>query len=126
MVCDINLGCGACDLCARGLGKHCAQRQTLGIIDRDGAFAEYVTAPLANLHKVPGDVTDEQAVFAEPLAAALQILEQLHLAPSRRVIQLGDGRLGLLVAQALARTGCDLTVVGRNADKLAILAARGN
>ncbi len=125
VVSDINIGCGACDLCARGLGKHCCQRQTLGIINRDGAFAEYVTAPLANLHAVPDSVTDEQAVFAEPLAAALQILEQLHLAPSTRVIQLGDGRLGLLIAQVLARSGCDLIVVGRNADKLALLAARG-
>ena len=124
VVSDINIGCNACDLCARGLGKHCPQRQTLGIINRDGAFAELITAPLANLHRVSDEVSDEQAVFAEPLAAALQILEQVHLAPSTRVIQLGDGRLGLLVAQALARTGCDLTVVGRSADKLAILAKR--
>ncbi len=125
VVSDINIGCGACSLCTRGLGKHCPHRQTLGIINRDGAFAEYVTAPLANLYRVPDEVTDEQAVFTEPLAAALQILEQVHLTPSTRVIQLGDGRLGLLVAQALASTGCDLTVVGRSADKLAILAERG-
>ncbi len=122
---EINIGCGYCDLCRRGLGKHCRQRQTLGIIGRDGAFADYLTLPLANLHPVPSNVPDEQAVFTEPLAAALEILEQVHITPDSRVVQIGDGRLGLLVAQVLATTQCDLTVIGRNPEKLAILHDQG-
>jgi threonine dehydrogenase-like Zn-dependent dehydrogenase len=118
---EINVGCGQCDLCRRGLGKHCRRRSSLGIIRRDGAFADYFTLPVANLHTVPGGVTDEKAVFVEPLAAALQLLEQYPLRPGERVYVLGDGRLGLLVAQVLARTGADLTAIGRNQNKLAIL-----
>ncbi len=118
---ELNIGCGRCALCARGLAKHCRSRQSLGIIGRDGAFADYLTLPLANLHAVPADVPDERAVFTEPLAAALQILEQVHVTPTTRVIVVGDGRLGLLVAQALATTQCDLTVMGHNPEKLAIL-----
>lgn len=122
---EINIGCGACELCRRGLGKHCRQRESLGIIRRDGAFAEYITLPVANLHAVPENVSDEQAVFAEPLAAALEILEQVHITPDSRVYLLGDGRLGLLVAQVLATTQCDLTVIGRNPPKLDILQQMG-
>ncbi|MEZ4867777.1 MAG: alcohol dehydrogenase catalytic domain-containing protein [Caldilineaceae bacterium] len=118
---ELNIGCGECNLCRRGLGKHCHKRQSLGIIGRDGAFADYLTLPIANLQRVPDALTDEQAVFTEPLAAALQLREQLALEPHNRVIVLGDGRLGLLVAQVLALTGCDLTVVGRNPAKLALL-----
>lgn len=121
---ELNIGCGSCALCARGLGKHCRQRQSLGIVNRDGAFAEYLTLPVANLHCIPDHLSDEQAVFVEPLAAALQILEQCHVQPGQRVYVLGDGRLGLLVAQVLARTACDLTALGRTAGKLAILAER--
>lgn len=122
---EINLGCGRCDLCRRGLGKHCRARRTLGIIRHDGAFAEYLTLPVANLHTVPEGVPDEAAVFAEPLAAALQVLEQVHIAPGDRVAVLGDGRLGLLVAQVIGLTPCDLTLLGRNPTKLAIAARRG-
>jgi threonine dehydrogenase-like Zn-dependent dehydrogenase len=122
---EINIGCGQCDLCGRGLGKHCRARQSLGIIGRDGAFADYLTLPLANLHVVPDDLTDEQAVFAEPVAAGLEILEQVHVKPTSRVFVIGDGRLGLLVAQVLATTGCDLTVLGHHPNKLAILAQLG-
>ena len=82
---EINIGCGQCSLCRRGQHKHCPQRQSMGIIGRDGAFADFVTLPLANLHAVPDTVSDEQAVFAEPLAAAFQILEQIHLKPDSRV-----------------------------------------
>jgi threonine dehydrogenase-like Zn-dependent dehydrogenase len=121
---ELNIGCGDCDLCRRGLGKHCRQRESLGIIRRDGAFADFLTLPIANLHPLPDHLSNEQAVFVEPLAAALQLLEQCHVRPDQRVYVLGDGRLGLLVAQVLARTGCDLTALGRTADKLAILAAR--
>jgi threonine dehydrogenase-like Zn-dependent dehydrogenase len=122
---EINAGCGNCDLCRDGLGKHCRLRTSLGIVGRDGAFAEYLTLPIANLLPVPDDISDEQAVFTEPLAAALQLLEQYALRPSERVYVLGDGRLGLLVAQVLARTGADLVALGRTASKLAILAQRG-
>jgi threonine dehydrogenase-like Zn-dependent dehydrogenase len=122
---EINVGCGACDLCRRGLGKHCRARRTLGIIRHDGAFAEYLTLPVANLHAVPDGVPDEAAVFAEPLAAALQVPEQVHVAPSDRVIVLGDGRLGLLVAQVLGLLPCDLTLIGRTPAKLEIAARRG-
>jgi threonine dehydrogenase-like Zn-dependent dehydrogenase len=118
---ELNIGCGACELCRRGLHKHCRRRQSLGIIGRDGAFADFLTLPLANLHRAPDELSDEQAVFVEPLAAALQILEQVNVRPSSRVFVLGDGRLGLLVAQVLATTGCDLTVLGHNEAKLQIL-----
>jgi len=123
---ELNIGCGICDLCQRELGKHCRTRQSLGIIRRDGAFADYLTLPIANLHPVPDDLCDEQAVFVEPLAAALQICEQITITPTSRVYVLGDGRLGLLVAQVLALTGCDLTVIGRTPAKLALLARFGN
>lgn len=122
---EINVGCGTCDLCQHGLGKHCRQRSSLGIIRRNGALADYLTLPVANLLAVPNTLPDERAVFAEPLAAALQLLEQIPLHPSQRVYVLGDGRLGLLVAQVLARTGADLTAIGRNPNKLAILQACG-
>ena len=118
---EINIGCGDCTLCHRGLGKHCPRRQCVGIINKDGAMAEFLTLPLANLHLVPDNVSDEQAVFTEPLAAALEILEQVHIAPTTRVYLVGDGRLGMLIAQVLALTGCDLTVVGRHPDHLALL-----
>ncbi len=119
---EINVGCGLCDLCRRGLGKHCAKRTSTGIIGRDGVFADYLALPLANLHAVPEHLADAGAVFVEPLAAALRIVEQLHIGPDVTVYQLGDGRLGLLAAQVLARTGCDLTVIGRSVEKQALVA----
>ncbi len=122
---ELNIGCGECDLCRRGLHKHCRNRQSLGIINRDGAFADYLTLPIANLHVVPDGLTDEHAVFTEPLAAALQILEQVSIRPDSRAYVLGDGRLGLLVAQVLSRTACDLTVIGRHPEKLLILTRLG-
>ncbi len=118
---EINIGCGRCDLCRRGLAKHCRCRRTLGIHHWNGVFADYCLLPVANLHAVPAGVSNEQAIFAEPLAAALQVLEQVRIAPSSRVIMLGDGKLGMLVAQVLAATQCDLTVIGRHAAKLALL-----
>lgn len=121
---ELNIGCGDCDLCRRGLGKHCRQRESLGIIRRDGAFADFLTLPIANLHPIPDELPDEAAVFVEPLAAALQLLEQVHIRPDMRVYVLGDGRLGLLVAQAIARTGCHLTALGRTPAKLDILTTR--
>jgi threonine dehydrogenase-like Zn-dependent dehydrogenase len=120
---ELNVGCGHCDLCRRGLGKHCRARKSLGIIGLDGAFADYLMLPLANLHPLPPTTAlpDTAAVFIEPTAAALQICEQLPLQPTTRVYLLGSGRLGLLVAQVVALTGCDLTVIGRTAAKLQLL-----
>jgi threonine dehydrogenase-like Zn-dependent dehydrogenase len=104
---------------------HCPRRTVLGIRGRDGAFADYLTLPVGNLHAVPDNVSDRQAVFVEPLAAALEITEQVYLRPGERVVVLGDGKLGQLIAQVLALTACDLTVVGRHQEKLGLLAARG-
>lgn len=120
---EINIGCGKCRLCDRGLGKHCRQRTSLGIINKDGAMAEMFTLPVANLHEVPESVSDEEAVFAEPLAAALEILEQVHINARLRVYMIGSGKLGLLVAQVLALTGCDLTVIGRHPESLKLAEA---
>lgn len=122
---EINIGCGACARCRRGEQKHCAQRQALGIFGHDGVFAEYFTLPAANLHAVPAGVMDAAAVFTEPLAAALQLLEQIHVSPSMRVYVLGDGRLGQLVAQVMQTTACALTLIGRTRAKLALAALRG-
>ncbi|MFN3575485.1 MAG: zinc-binding dehydrogenase, partial [Tabrizicola sp.] len=122
---EINAYCGECPTCRAGRPTHCPHRTTLGIWGRDGAFAEYLTLPIRNLHVVPDDIPDEAAVFTEPLAAALEILEGVHIRPTDRVVVLGDGKLGLLVAQVLALLGGDLTVVGRHREKLAILARRG-
>jgi threonine dehydrogenase-like Zn-dependent dehydrogenase len=122
---EINIGCSRCDLCRRGLAKHCRQRTAIGIQRRNGAFAEYMTLPATNLYAVPPDVSDEQAVFVEPLAAAFEILEQVEIGPHTRVFVQGDGRLGLLCAWVLATTGCDLTVIGRHPDKLALAPVNG-
>lgn len=122
---DINAACYACETCRAGRHTHCPQRTTLGIDRRDGALADYLLLPQANLYAVPDQIPDEAAVFVEPLAAACEILEQAHLRPTDRVIVLGDGKLGLLVAAALRLTGCDLTLVGRHPEKLAIAAGWG-
>lgn len=122
---DINCYCGDCPTCRAGDLSHCPERTTLGIGGRDGALADYCLLPEVNLHPVPEQVPDEEAVFTEPLAAALEILEQVHLRPSQRIVVLGDGKLGLLVAQVVRLTGCKLLVVGRHADKLAILERQG-
>lgn len=122
---DINLACGACPTCNAGRPTHCPNRTTLGMDGHDGVFAEYLTLPITNLHPVPDTLSDEKAVFTEPLAAACEILEQVHVRPTDEVVVLGDGKLGLLCAQVLTLTGCHLTVVGHHSQKLAILAERG-
>jgi threonine dehydrogenase-like Zn-dependent dehydrogenase len=122
---EINAYDGTCDTCQRGDVTHCRNRSVLGILQRNGAMAEYLTLPVRNLHRVPDAVTDAQAVFVEPLAAALEITDRVHIRPSQRVVIIGDGKLGLLVAQVLQLTGCHLSVVGRHARKLAILQKRG-
>lgn len=110
---EINVGCGQCSWCQKGESKHCSQRSVLGIINRSGAFAEYLCLPLKNLWTVPTNVSDEAAVFTEPLAAALEIQEQILLRPSHRVLIVGAGRLGQLIVQVLRLTGCSLHVVSR-------------
>lgn len=122
---EINAGDGTCDTCRRGDVTHCRQRSVLGILMRDGAMAEYLTLPARNLHRVPSAVSDTQAVFVEPLAAALEITDRIHIRPSQRVAIIGDGKLGILVAQVLQLTGCHVNVFGRHTRKLAILQRRG-
>lgn len=122
---EINAACGDCPTCRAGRPTHCPNRTTLGIGGRDGAFAEFLILPVVNLHPVPDQMSDRVAVFTEPLAAACEIPEQVHLHPTDRVVVLGDGKLGLLVAQVLSLTGCDLLVVGRHTEKLDILRRRG-
>ena len=118
---EINFACGRCPLCAQGLGRHCPTRRVMGILHADGSFAEYVSVPVANLHPVPDSVADEAAVFTEPLAAACEILEQVHVQPGADVVVLGDGKLGLLCAQVLHNTGAQVCVVGKHPHKLRLL-----
>jgi threonine dehydrogenase-like Zn-dependent dehydrogenase len=122
---EINAACGECTTCRAGRPTHCPNRTALGISGRNGAFAEYLTLPVRNLHLVPTSIPDETAVFTEPLAAACEILEQVHVRPTDRIVVLGDGKLGLLCAQVLALAGCDLTAVGRHKEKLDILTQHG-
>jgi threonine dehydrogenase-like Zn-dependent dehydrogenase len=122
---EINAACGACATCAAGRPRHCERRTVLGIVGRDGAFATHLCLPVANLRAVPAAVPDEVAVFSEPTAAALEVQQQVSVTRGDRVIVVGAGKLGHLVAQTLAVTGCSLTVVGRSPRPLALLAARG-
>ncbi len=122
---EITIACGDCDSCRRGKPKHCLRSRTLGIRDYHGTFAEYLVLPLDNLHSVPEGVPDEYAVFTEPLAAALEIQEQITVRPQEQVLVIGAGRLGLLIAKSLALTGCDLAVIVRQPRAAAILKAWG-
>ncbi len=125
VVSEINVSCGECDLCLWGLGRHCPHRTVMGIVSRDGGFAEYVVVPVVNLHEVPKALPDEVAVFVEPLAAAAEILEQMTILPAAHVAVLGDGRLGLLVAQVLHHAQANVTVVGKHGWKLDLARAWG-
>jgi threonine dehydrogenase-like Zn-dependent dehydrogenase len=122
---EINAVCNQCEQCLNGRPTHCESRTVLGIANRDGVFAEYTTLPLSNLHRVPASVPDEMAVFTEPLAAALEIQQQIQVKPTDRVLLIGAGRLGQLIAQTLALTGCDLRVVARHKHQQNLLTARG-
>lgn len=118
---EINVSCGECTFCMWGLGRHCPQRTVAGIVNRDGAFAEYIAMPVVNLHAVPDSIPDEAAVFVEPLAAAAEVLEAATIVPSPRTAVLGDGRLALLIAQVLhvyETRVTKVTVVGKHASKL--------
>lgn len=118
VVAEINFACGRCPACARGLARHCPTRSVMGILGAPGCFAELLRVPVRNLHAVPEGVPDEAAVFAEPLAAAFEVLEQVHVTPGQRAAVLGDGKLGLLVAQVLRLAGAEVRLVGKHAGKL--------
>ena len=122
---EINVVCHQCEQCLNGRSTHCENRTVLGIVNRDGTFAEFTTLPLANLHRVPDSVPDEVAVFTEPLAAALEIQQQIQIKPTDRVLLVGAGRLGQLIAQTLSLTGCDLHVVARHVQQQRLLDSRG-
>ena len=125
VVAEINCVCRSCDLCQAGLSHHCRQRTVIGIAGRAGCFADRIAVPERNLHAVPDRLSDEEAVFVEPVAAAHQVLAQAAIEPRHRVTVVGAGRLGLLVAQLLKETGCKLTVVDRQPDKLLFCEKKG-
>ena len=122
---EINLACTHCDWCLRGLGRHCPNRTVLGIVNQPGAFQEFFVLPERNLHVLPGSLSLERAVFLEPLAAACEILDQVEIPPRERVAVLGDGKLGLLIAQLLNAHGYRVHQYGRHSEKLRIAAAGG-
>jgi alcohol dehydrogenase len=122
---EINLNCGVCEWCRRGLGRHCPKRTVLGIVKHPGAFREFLTLPERNLHVVPDSVSTEAAVFTEPLAAACEILDQVRIARGATVAVLGDGKLGLLIAQMLRARGFGVHQFGRHREKLRISARAG-
>ena len=115
---ELNAACGKCIYCKTGRPTHCDSRRVLGMSDKDGAFAEYMTIDTDLLHVIPDGLPDEIAIFTEPLAAALEIPTQIHISPDKNAAVLGDGRLALLTAQVLALTGIDLTVIGKHPEKL--------
>lgn len=127
VVAEISYGCDDpnCEWCAQKNYRHCPSRHTLGIVQKDGCFAEYLTMPLNVLFEVPDNVTDEQAVFVEPLAAACEITEQLHIQPAQKVVVLGDGKLGLTTALTLHAQGLDVTLIGKHQNKLDIAKNQG-
>jgi threonine dehydrogenase-like Zn-dependent dehydrogenase len=117
---EINIVCGRCDLCLSGLSSHCRNRSVVGILEHDGAFADFLRLPAINLHPLPKTVDDDAAVFVEPLAAAFQVVKQVQVDSRKWVTVLGDGRLGLLVAQVLRDAGCPVRVIGKHAEKLSL------
>jgi len=122
---EINAACCACEVCRRGDETHCPNRTTLGIDRRDGAMAEAFSLPLSCLHRVPDAISDEAAVFVEPLAAAVEIVEQLHIRPTERVAVVGDGKLGSMIVQVLRLTGCDLMLIGKHPERWELFQRQG-
>src|ERR1700683_2873523 len=122
---EINLACGHCEWCARGLERHCPNRTVLGIVKHPGAFREFLTLPIHNLHRVPDSISDEQAVFVEPVAAACEILDQVKILKGDRVALLGDGKLGLLIAQVLQAHGARVHLFGRHREKVRLVEKAG-
>jgi threonine dehydrogenase-like Zn-dependent dehydrogenase len=129
---EINIACAAlgfrrpCEFCRRGLNTHCARRKVLGIVGHDGAFAEFLALPIENLHAVSNTVTDEEAVFAEPLAAACEILAQLHVSAFPKAAVLGDGKLAQLIAMVITSTGVPIVMFGKHSEKLALARRNGS
>jgi threonine dehydrogenase-like Zn-dependent dehydrogenase len=117
---EITIGCGECHLCRRGLARHCRKRRVLGVINHDGAFAQYLVIPAANLHPVPPEVPDEAAVFTEPLAAALRVVESALISPDDCILIIGDGPLGLQISWALALNGAQVNLAGHHQEHLAL------
>jgi threonine dehydrogenase-like Zn-dependent dehydrogenase len=122
---EINAGCGQCEVCLQGDSRHCASRTVLGIKNRDGAFAEFLSLPVGNLIEVPDSISDAAAVFVEPLAAAFNIIERISLEPSTSIAIVGDGKLAQLITVVMARTNCELAVVGRHEEKLKMARKHG-
>ena len=122
---EINLACGKCEWCARGLGRHCPTRTVLGIVKQPGAFREFLTLPERNLHRVPPEIPSEEAVFVEPLAAACEMLDQVRIPRGAPVAVLGDGKLGLLASQVLHAHGAKVHQYGRHKEKLRIAEKMG-
>jgi threonine dehydrogenase-like Zn-dependent dehydrogenase len=122
---EINAGCGKCDSCIKGMERHCPSRTVLGILKRNGAFAEFLTLPEKNLHIIPDSISDEQAVFVEPLAAAFEINEQVFLKPEWNVAVVGDGRLAQLIIQVIKLTCSNITCFGKHEKKLEGLVQSG-
>jgi threonine dehydrogenase-like Zn-dependent dehydrogenase len=122
---EINLACGKCEWCKRGLGRHCPTRTVLGIVKHPGAFREFLTLPLRNLHKVPDSIPTEHAVFIEPVAAACEILDQVKIPKGSPVAVLGDGKLGLLVSQVLQANGANVHLYGKHRDKMRLVEPAG-
>ena len=122
---EINLACGHCDWCKRGLGRHCPTRTVLGIVKHPGAFREFLTLPIHNLHRVPASIPTEHAVFIEPIAAACEILDQVKIPKGARVAVLGDGKLGLLVSQVLQAKGAQVHLFGKHKDKMRLVERAG-
>jgi threonine dehydrogenase-like Zn-dependent dehydrogenase len=115
---EINCGCGVCADCIGGMDRHCPSRTVLGIVDRDGAFADYLTLPDRNLYPVPDAIPDDAAVFTEPVAAAYEVLDQVRVARNHRIAILGDGRLGAIVAMMLQAEAYDVVIGGHHREKL--------
>ncbi len=121
---EINAGCGICEKCLFGDARHCADRTVLGIVGRDGAHAEFLTLPARNLLEVPDEISDEQAVFVEPLAAAFGITEQVFIEPDTKIAVIGDGKLGILCAQSLALKSENVLLIGKHRGKLSLAGKR--
>ena len=125
MVGEINAACRTCETCLNGHPTHCPNRTTLGIMGRDGAFADYLSLPIKNLYELPMHISNEHAVFIEPLAAACEIPQLISIKPKDRIIVLGDGKLGLLCSQVLALSGCQVTLLGRHTENHSWLEKKG-
>lgn len=122
---EINLGCNSCDYCKKGLQRHCPNRETLGIWKKNGCFSEYLTMPVSNLIELDESIDTKSAIFTEPLAAAVEIVEQLHILPTDKVAVLGDGKLGILVALVLNAYNIDVLLIGKHENKLDIAKSQG-